>query len=161
MKANLDIYVAYNLYYELGRFFLVFLQIPFKFYLIKEFMFVLYDEFKNRGISSKINDLKTHSSSNAPYSALMVKKIRKDLYQIVRQPFLKLSSKEYYIISTIVYAFTIPPIIIMHFFVNTSTYLLLVHWEILNLSCAIVEPIIIFIVAGYYYQCMCVEYEIK
>jgi hypothetical protein len=37
---------------------LILVQIPFKFYLTKEFLFVLYDELKNYGLSSKIEDLR-------------------------------------------------------------------------------------------------------
>ena len=122
---------------------------------------MLYDEVRNCGISAKINDLKSFSSSNAPYSILMIQKIREDLYQIVRQPFLKLSAKEYYVLSTLVFLVTIPPIIVLHYIVTSSVTLLRIHWEILNLLCAIVEPIITIFIAGYFYRKMCDIYEIK
>ena len=38
-----------------------FCQIPFKFYIGKEIFFILYDEIVNKGISSKIKDLKCYS----------------------------------------------------------------------------------------------------
>jgi hypothetical protein len=40
-------------------FWLMALQIPFKFFLEKEFLFILYDELKHRSISSKVNEIQT------------------------------------------------------------------------------------------------------
>eukprot|EP00347_Sterkiella_histriomuscorum_P024417 403331187 len=160
LKNNPKIYFAYNVWFELGRFTLTLVQIPFKFFVAKESLIIIYDELKNRGLSSKIDDLKLYSNSKAPYSKQMVQKIREDLYQIVRMPFLKFSRKEYIILSTIVYSLTIPPIILMHLWENSSIPLLKFHWELLTLNCSICEPIIIFIVSGHFYNYMCIQYEI-
>ena len=62
-------------------FLMILIQIPFKFYMTKEFLFILYDEIKNRGLSSKINDLKLYNKGELPhYSRQEVKKLRDDLY---------------------------------------------------------------------------------
>jgi hypothetical protein len=49
---------VWDLVFVLWGFVLILIQLPFKFYLTKEFLFVLYDEFKNRGLSQKIEDLR-------------------------------------------------------------------------------------------------------
>ncbi len=38
-------------------FWLMSLQIPFKFFLEKEFIFILYDELKNKSISSRVEEI--------------------------------------------------------------------------------------------------------
>ena len=156
-----EIQTSYNVWYRSVRFSSMYLQVPFKFYIIKECLFTIYDEFRYKAISSKINDLKRFSSDNKPYSNLMVEKIREDLYEIVRLPFLKFSKKEYITISSIIYAMTIPPIVILHLWQNDEITYLRIHWETLNLNCALVEPIIVFIVSGYYYIKVANEYDIK
>ncbi|CDW76158.1 UNKNOWN [Stylonychia lemnae] len=161
LRNNPNIYLQYNLWYELGRLTLVFIQIPFKFYICKECIFVIYDELRNRGLSSKINDLKAYANDNAPYSLQMVAKIREDLYEVVRMPFLKFSRQEYILISTIIYSLTIPPIIILHLWRDDSSVYLREHWEALNLNCAIIEPVIVFIISGYYYQKVALHFDIK
>ena len=51
-------WLIHNVVFMFLGFLMIIVQIPFKFYLTKEFLFVLYDELKNSGISSKIKDLK-------------------------------------------------------------------------------------------------------
>ena len=58
---------AWDLTFVLWGFFLILIQIPFKFYLTKEFLFVLYDEFKNKGLSSKIEDLREFANAESPH----------------------------------------------------------------------------------------------
>lgn len=69
---NPKITYIHNLVFTGLAFLLIAVQIPFKFYLTKEFLFILYDELKNRGISSKIEDLRAYSSNgeNQHYSQL-------------------------------------------------------------------------------------------
>jgi len=57
----------------------------------KEYVFILYDELKNRSISKKIDELKKYCSMKDVYTENMVTKIRDDIYLLVRQPYLKLS----------------------------------------------------------------------
>ena len=64
-KPGLEIW--WDLVYTGMCFMLIFIQIPFKFYLTKEFMFILYDELKNQGLSSKINEIKTYSNIEHPH----------------------------------------------------------------------------------------------
>ena len=47
----------YKLAINLVLFWLMFLQIPFKFFLEKEFLFILYDELKHKSISSKVVEI--------------------------------------------------------------------------------------------------------
>jgi hypothetical protein len=44
---------------NVALFWLMSLQIPFKFFLEKEFLFILYDELKHQSISSKVNEIQT------------------------------------------------------------------------------------------------------
>lgn len=44
------------------RVMIVYLTFPFQFYIGKEFFFILYDEIKQRGISKKIDDIKSYTS---------------------------------------------------------------------------------------------------
>jgi|LauGreDrversion4_2_1035121.scaffolds.fasta_scaffold815061_1 hypothetical protein len=63
--------VIYNVIFMFLGFLMIIVQIPFKFYLTKEFLFLLYDELKNSGISSKIMDLKQFDNNENPhYSTL-------------------------------------------------------------------------------------------
>ena len=41
---------------------ILYLTFPFQFYIGKEFFFILYDEIKQRGISKKIDDIKSYTS---------------------------------------------------------------------------------------------------
>jgi len=70
---------------------IVFLSFPFKFYIGKEFFFILVDELKNRSLSTKIDQLKSYTSTKGVYTQEMIKKVEKDIYQIVRQPYLNYS----------------------------------------------------------------------
>ena len=44
------------------RVMIMYLTFPFQFYIGKEFFFILYDEIKQRGISKKIDDIKSHTT---------------------------------------------------------------------------------------------------
>jgi ABC-type Fe3+ transport system permease subunit len=44
------------------RVLIMYLTFPFQFYIGKEFFFILYDEIKQRGISKKIDDIKSHTT---------------------------------------------------------------------------------------------------
>ena len=127
-------------------------------------MFLLYDELKNRGISSKIEDIKAFSSGEQPsYSVRQVQMLRDDLYQIVRMPFLKLSRKEYLTLTTLAYGLTVAMMFLINAFIPIEKELKLtqIHWEILTATCAIVEPIITFVVPGVCYYKLSVERELK
>lgn len=43
--------------------FVTILQIPFKFFLQKEFLFIMYDELKNRNVSTKITEMQKRFTS--------------------------------------------------------------------------------------------------
>ena len=44
------------------RVMIMYLTFPFQFYIGKEFFFILFDEIKQRGISKKIDDIKSHTT---------------------------------------------------------------------------------------------------
>jgi hypothetical protein len=69
------------------------LQIPFKFYLGKEFVFILIDELVNKSLSKKMEDLNFYLGNKEMYSKKMIKKVHKDLYRIVRMPYMKQSNR--------------------------------------------------------------------
>jgi len=80
------------------------LQIPFKFFLEKEFLFIIYDEIVNESVSQKIQDQrKALISEQQKYTHLSMKRLSDQHYQLVREPYLRLSSKEYRILTTSVY----------------------------------------------------------
>lgn len=47
---------------------IVFLSFPFKFYIGKEFFFILLDEIKNKSLSQKIDQLKQYTSTRGVYT---------------------------------------------------------------------------------------------
>jgi hypothetical protein len=83
----LDNYIGIVFY--LQNILIVFLAFPFKFYIAKEFLFILFDEYFNKSLSKKIDQLKTYTSTKGVYTDEMISKVKDDIYQIVRQPYLK------------------------------------------------------------------------
>lgn len=162
---NPKITYIHNLVFTGLAFLLIAVQIPFKFYLTKEFLFILYDELKNRGISSKIEDLRAYSSNgeNQHYSQLQIEKLREDLYQIVRMPFLKFSNKEYFVLTSIAYMCTVGAMVLVNAFLPPVHLksLIAIHWEVLTATCAFVEPIIIFILPGLCYYKMSIKDQLE
>lgn len=79
-------------------------QIPFKFYLGKEFVYIIYDELTNQSLSTKMEHFKKQCGDpKKQYSSTVVKKLQTDLYQIVRQPYMNMSNCTYYAIGISVY----------------------------------------------------------
>jgi hypothetical protein len=79
-------------------------QIPFKFYLGKEFVYIIYDELRNQSLSTKMEHFKKQCGDpKKQYSSTVVKKLQTDLYQIVRQPYMNMSNCTYYTIGISVY----------------------------------------------------------
>lgn len=93
-------------------------QIPFKFYLGKEFVFILIDEWFHKSISIKIDHLKkiTEGEKNRLYSETMIKKVQDDLYKIVRMPYMRYSNCQYYSIAISTYAFNIIIVVLLRTF---------------------------------------------
>jgi hypothetical protein len=81
-EVFLEDYIGMTFY--LQNIVIVFLAFPFKFYIAKEFLFILADEYYNRSLSNKIDQLKTYTSTKGVYTEDMVKKVKDDIYQIVR-----------------------------------------------------------------------------
>lgn len=50
------------------RVMIMYLNFPFQFYIGKEFFFILYDEVKQRGLSKKIDDIKSHTTQRGVYT---------------------------------------------------------------------------------------------
>ena len=57
---------------------------PFKFFIAKEYFFILYDELRNKSLSHKIDNLKNYTSIKGVYTEDMVQKLRKDIYIVIR-----------------------------------------------------------------------------
>jgi hypothetical protein len=56
-------------------------QIPFKFYLGKEFVYIIYDELRNQSLSTKMEHFKQQfGDPKKQYSSTVVKKLQTDLY---------------------------------------------------------------------------------
>lgn len=97
------------------------LQIPFKFYLGKEFVYILIDELLNRSISRKMDHLKyyqtmTSGKDGVTYSETVIQRVRDDLYQIVRMPYMKFSNKWYYTIGIAIYMFNLSIVMLLRLF---------------------------------------------
>ena len=63
--------------------------IPIKVYIAKEYYFMLHEEILNRTFTRKIDELKHYSSNNMKYTNEMIKKVKGDIYEIIRHPYLK------------------------------------------------------------------------
>ena len=94
---------------------IILLSFPFEFYIGKEFFFMMYEEFKHNTISQKIDWLKSCTSTKGVYTEAMVEKIRDDIYEIIRQPYMKYSNRKYYAISTVIYLLNIITIVAMNY----------------------------------------------
>ena len=81
----------------------MFFSFPFQFYIGKEFFFILYDEIINKSLTTKLDELKSFTSQKDVITEAMLQKVRDDMYQIVRQPYMKYSKKKYYLISSLIY----------------------------------------------------------
>lgn len=58
----------------------MFLSFPFKFFIGKEFFFVLIDEIFHKSLSNKIDQLKTYTSTRGVYTLEMIKEVKKDIF---------------------------------------------------------------------------------
>ena len=94
---------------------------------------------------------------------LQVEKLREDLYQIVRMPFLKFSNREYYTLTSLTYVLSVGVMFLVNAFmsVKDSARMAQWHWEILNSCAGFVEPIITFVIPGVFYYKMSVQNELK
>ena len=70
--------------YYLMNIVVVFIGFPFKFYLGKEFLFILIDEIFNKSLSKKIDQLKSLTTTKDAVTNEMVAKVKDDIYQLVR-----------------------------------------------------------------------------
>ena len=82
---------------------------PYKYFIAKEFLFIFWDELINHSLSKKIDELKKFTTRKGVYTKDMVKKIKKDIYILVRQPYLKLSNRRYYTLTSLM----LLPIVLM------------------------------------------------
>jgi hypothetical protein len=78
-------------------------------------------------------------------------------------PYLKFSNKEYLILTSIAYFSTVAIMFIVNAFIETKYELPLtqVHWEILTGACALAEPIITFVIPGYFFYKMSNQNDLK
>jgi hypothetical protein len=67
----------------------------------------MYDELKNKSVSKKIIDRKKRFFSPNHITQQTVKKLNNQEYQLLREPYLVLSSKEYMILTTSVFLWNI------------------------------------------------------
>eukprot|EP00347_Sterkiella_histriomuscorum_P005070 403358014 len=140
----------------------VVLVFPFQFYIGKEFFFVLFDEIINKSLSNKIDELKTLTSTKNRYTKEMVLKLKDDLYQIVRQPYLRISNMKYYAVCLLIY---IPNVLLsLQFFsgddIDNTTEALLKNIAIKLMKSPIL-PYIMFFLPGMYYYKACVYFQIE
>ena len=75
------------------RVMIMYLTFPFQFYIGKEFFFILYDEIKKRGISKKIDGIKSHTTQRNVFTRDMLHKVDSETYELVRQPYMKYTPK--------------------------------------------------------------------
>lgn len=140
--------------------FIVFISFPFKFYIGKEFFFIFIDEIKNRSLSSKIDELKSYTSSKGVYTQEMIKKVEKDIYQIVRQPYLNYSKRKQVILTLVV---LIPNVLLSFYYFfsvpNHEFILVVLRAELLKIYKLAIQPFIMFFLPGYLYYQACVFFQ--
>lgn len=139
------------------------LQIPFKFYLGKEFVFIMIDELMNKSISTKMEHLKTFLGDRKLYSETMIKKVQDDIYQVVRMPYMRYSNTQYYLISVAIYLFNLAVVVLLRTFYHSEgdpSKLNPVQY-IVSLAAAVVQPLIVYSLSGYMYYQTCLQYDIQ
>ncbi|CDW85733.1 UNKNOWN [Stylonychia lemnae] len=138
------------------------LQIPFKFFVSKEFLFIMYDELRNCGLSNKVDQMQKKVYGNLGYTQQSIRQISAQHYQIVREPYLKLSKKEYYILTTSIFLIDCVLVGILKSdlrdqyggsgrFIQYMT----------NVTSAIIQPLVVYCCSGYFYYKACLKFEIK
>ena len=65
----------YKLAINLILFWLMFLQIPFKFFLEKEFLFILYDELKDLGVSESVDGIQRDLYAERGYNQSAIERV--------------------------------------------------------------------------------------
>ena len=133
---------------------------PYKFFIAKEFLFIFWDEVINKSLSSKIDELKQRSSMKNVITKNMVQKIRSDIYVIVRQPYLRLSNRKYYTLTSLL---VIPTIIfsIVFFFCDSLSELKfpIILTLILRLFMTPILSIVMMVFPGALYYIACIREE--
>jgi hypothetical protein len=131
-------------------------QIPFKFYLGKEFVFILIDELRNKSISTKMDHLKTFLGNKKLYSETMIKRVQDDIYQVVRMPYMRYSNTQYYSISIAIYFFNLGIVVLLRSFYQGGDYDKLNPVQyIVSLTAAGVQPLIVYTLSGFLYYRTC------
>eukprot|EP00347_Sterkiella_histriomuscorum_P021377 403334186 len=119
----------------------------------------MYDELKNRSLSKKIEDLKLGLSKKT-YSIDQLSKVRKQIYQLVRMPYLKLSNYEFYLITGTYYVISIlMSAIFGSCLLDEDKGKNLA--SVVEISSAIIQPVIMFTCPGYFYYLACKHEQIS
>lgn len=138
---------------------IVFLSFPFKFFIGKEFFFVLIDEIFHKSLSNKIDQLKTYTSTRGVYTLEMIKEVKKDIFQIVRQPYLKYSRLKY---NLLVILILLPNYLLAYFYYSSSSTQefmeIFIHSELFKAYKGAVHPFVMFFLPGLLYYRACIYF---
>ncbi|CDW76716.1 UNKNOWN [Stylonychia lemnae] len=137
------------------------LQIPFKFYLGKEFVLILFDELMYKSLSSKIDDMKAQHRSKKVFTDLTVHKVREDLYDIIRMPYMRFSKAQYNSISLVTYLINFLMVLFIRGYYHPNFQSKNPLQYVVRISAAIVQPLMIFVFPGFLYKQTCDLYDIK
>eukprot|EP00347_Sterkiella_histriomuscorum_P020780 403336486 len=138
-----------------------FLQIPFKFYLGKEFVFILIDELLNKSLSGKMEDLKQFQIGKQVYSDHMINKVREDVYNVIRMPYMKFSNKFYYSISAAVYLVNFILVLLIRGYYEPMFQAYNPLQYFVRVAAAVVQPLMTYILPGLFYHLACRNYDIN
>lgn len=138
-----------------------FVQIPFKFYLGKEFVFIFLDEFLNRNLSKKIDKLRLPNGRLLDQES-MSKKVQDDVFQVVRMPYMKsFSDRQYYAIAIGTYFANIILVVMLVVSYGGNDSRSNPIQYIVSLTSAMIQPLISYTLAGWLYFKCCQVFEIQ
>jgi hypothetical protein len=149
----------YKLAINLVLFWLMFLQIPFKFFLEKEFLFILYDELKDLGVSESVDGIQRDLYAERGYNQSAIERVStRDHYQVVRENYLKLSKREYMLITTGLYVFNMVLLVLLKTEYlppdrgtsedNDTTDIIVATSAVIG---AFIQPLVVYVASGYFY----------
>ena len=135
-----------------------FLQIPFKFYLGREFVLILLDELSTKSLSKKLDSLQL---SMDKYSQSMVERVNDDFFKVLRMPYMKSSKRWYYTVTIGTYAINLLIVLLIHNLYPSEDSDNNPVQCIVSVSAALIQPLIVYSLSGWLYYKTCVNYDIK
>eukprot|EP00347_Sterkiella_histriomuscorum_P005915 403354782 len=124
----------------------------------------MYDELKNQGLSEKVIRIQRKYYAHSHFSQQSVRQISSQEAMIEREPYLLLSNKEYYILTSSLFLIITVIIGFLKSELHSrdddlSSGQIIIYMT--NVCSAIVQPIVVYTCSGYFYYQACAKFEIK